>query len=173
LKDKDLLNIREHIKRFIFDNYDDSYFPKSESSGTFGNMFSSYGNSIGVFISENKNTENLKYFLSNLIRTHESTQQKVSDITLIDKGNLSKIINEKIEMSKDTCVKIALALKLSKNEYEKLFKLSKISLYNKDERDLILMYILKNQSKFMDNYNKPDTVGINEVLEGFKKNPLF
>jgi hypothetical protein len=177
LKEHNLLDIIEQIKVFIYDNYNDPFFTHSNMPSEFHNIpntpYTPYRNSIADFINKHIEKKSLKYFLLDLIHMYESTQQEICNITLIDKGNFSKIINGKLKMSKDNCIKIALALKLSEDDYKRLFKLSNIFLSNTIKRDLILRYILENQAKFRNNYNKPDTVVINNVMEEFEQIPLF
>lgn len=102
---------------------------------------------------------NREYMLSGSLSEHLSALLVEKNITkadvvrgsLLDRAYVYQIFSGERRPSRDKLLALAFGLRLTRDETQKLMKLSGYrELYARDERDAVILYALKNQKSIMD-----------------------
>ena len=158
MKDELRLYIKENLKE------EKKTFFKSKKAILFEEYALGEASSIDNFINDNKNDDKFQKLLFSYIDEKNLKDSNVYNKVNIDRRLFSKIRNENYHPSKDTIIKLGIALNLSIEELEKLLSSASYSLPKNNERDLIIRFSFIN--------NIYDINTINDFLYDYKVNIL-
>jgi len=158
--------MKDELRLYIKNNLikEKKAFFKSKNASLLEEYALNETSSINDFINNNKNDDKFQKLLFSYIDNKKIKDSDVYNKVNIDRRLFSKIRNENYHPSKDTIIKLGIALNLSIEELETLLSSASYSLPKNNERDLIIRFSFIN--------NIYDINTINDFLYDYKVNIL-